>query len=54
MLLRRQFGLALAGLLLAPRLASASTTFRVMTSGAFTAPFEILGARFTAETGHRI
>ena len=54
MLLRRQFGLALTGLLLAPRLASASTTIRVMTSGAFTAPFEILGARFTAETGHRI
>jgi molybdate transport system substrate-binding protein len=54
MLLRRQFSRARTGLLLAPRLASASTTVRGMTSGAITAPFEILGARFTAETGHRI
>ncbi len=54
MLGRRLFGLGLPGLLLAPRAAQASTTLRVMTSGAFTAPFEILAPRFTAEAGHRI
>lgn len=54
MMQRRQFGLGLTGLLLAPRLARATTTLHVMTSGAFTAPFEILAPRFTAETGHSI
>lgn len=54
MMQRRLFGLGLASLLVAPRLARASAEIKVMTSGAFTAPFEILGPRFTAETGHRI
>lgn len=54
MMHRRVFGLGLSSLLLAPRPGRATTTLRVMTSGAFTAPFEILGARFTAETGHSI
>ncbi|UPY39250.1 substrate-binding domain-containing protein [Sediminicoccus sp. KRV36] len=51
---RRLLGLGLSGLLLAPRLARASTTVRVMTSGAFTAPYQILGPRFEAATGHRL
>jgi len=54
MMQRRQFGLGLAGLLAAPRLARATTALQVMTSGAFTAPLEILAPRFTAETGHQI
>lgn len=53
MLQRRLFlGLGLAGLLPAP--ARAAAPLQVMTSGAFTAPFEILAPRFTAETGHAI
>lgn len=54
MIQRRLFGLGLAGLLAAPHLARATTALRVMTSGAFTAPFAILAPRFTAETGHGI
>ncbi len=53
MLQRRLFlGLGLAGLL--PVASRAAAPLQVMTSGAFTAPFEILGPRFTAETGHAI
>lgn len=53
MLQRRLFlGLGLAGLL--PHAARAAGPLQVMTSGAFTAPFEILAPRFTAETGHAI
>jgi molybdate transport system substrate-binding protein len=54
MMQRRFFGLGLAGLLATPALARASAGVKVMTSGAFTAPFEILAPRFTAETGHAI
>ncbi|MEI6160133.1 MAG: substrate-binding domain-containing protein [Roseococcus sp.] len=53
-MLRRQFGLGLTSLLAAPRLARASTPLQVMTSGAFTAPLEILSPRFTTETGREI
>ena len=53
MLQRRLFlGLGLAGLL--PAAPRAAGTLKVMTSGAFTAPFEILAPRFTAETGQAI
>jgi molybdate transport system substrate-binding protein len=53
MLQRRLFlGLGLAGLL--PTRSRAAGPLKVMTSGAFTAPFEILAPRFTAETGHAI
>jgi molybdate transport system substrate-binding protein len=54
MMQRRFFGLGLAGLLATPSLVRASTQIKVMTSGAFTAPFELLAPRFTAETGHSI
>lgn len=47
--------LAGSGLLFAPRLARAQAiTLHVMTSGAFTAPYRILGPRFEAATGHRL
>lgn len=53
MLQRRLFlGLGLAGVL--PTAPHAAAPLQVMTSGAFTAPFEILAPRFTAETGHAI
>lgn len=53
-LMRRQALLAKAGLLLAPRLARAGVTIHVMTSGAFTAPYEVLGPRFQAATGNTL
>jgi molybdate transport system substrate-binding protein len=53
MMQRRLFlGLGLAGLL--PAAPRAATALQVMTSGAFTAPLELLAPRFTAATGHPI
>ena len=49
---RRHLIQAGAGLLLAPGARASATTLHVMTSGAFTAPYRVLGPRFTAETGH--
>jgi molybdate transport system substrate-binding protein len=53
-MLRRQFLLA-TGLLAAPRFVhAAGTTLYVMTSGAFTEPYRILGPSFESVTGHKL
>lgn len=55
LVMRRHALLGAGGLLFAPRRGSAqSTTIHVMTSGAFTEPYRILGPRFEAATGHHL
>ncbi|WP_206020721.1 substrate-binding domain-containing protein [Roseococcus sp. SYP-B2431] len=53
-MLRRRFLLSTGLLLAASRARAAGTTLHVMTSGAFTAPYRILGPAFEAATGHRL
>ena len=52
-MLRRHF-LLTAGLLAASRVEAAGSTLHVMTSGAFTAPYRILGPLFESVTGHKL